>query len=387
MKYLFFLFLFPFFNPLHAQHPNNFAIRGKLKGLKNNSKIFLVKNTINGTDTLQHTLSINESFYFKGTVPVEAEFHIILLEDHVSKMGKPIFLDNSKIQITGSIEDWPRNIRVIGSKSHSEYEKFQGTDTIAARIFNEANVVYSKSIIERVNSIRDGNPDSILYISKAKMAEANIKKAYEDKNASWKAFIKNNPNSLYTPFLIRRFEMVIGVDTMNVYYSKLTKKAQQSYEGLLLKKDISVLLKSKVYNIGDYVQDFSAITPSGDSASLSRILKNSKLTLLDFWASWCVPCRNEFINTKKVYSRYNKQGFNIVAVSNDSKKEDWIKAIKKDSLTWYNLSDLGGNNGDIAKMFKIYKLPTNYLLDSEGKIIAIDIYEDELEKEIQKFLQ
>jgi peroxiredoxin len=103
-----------------------------------------------------------------------------------------------------------------------------------------------------------------------------------------------------------------------------------------------------------------------------------KYVLLDFWASWCIPCRAENPNIKKAYAQYSSKGFDVLGVSLDNNREAWIKALIKDDLPWKNVSDLKGFKNVVSQQYAVTELPTNYLLDPSGRIIAKNLKSEEL---------
>ncbi len=146
-------------------------------------------------------------------------------------------------------------------------------------------------------------------------------------------------------------------------------------------------LKMKLQNatafiIGAAPPDFTQQTPEGTPMSLSDF--KGKIVLLDFWASWCGPCRRENPNVLRLYEKYNKKGFEVLAVSLDQKKAAWVKAIEKDGLVWNHVSDLKGWKNEVAGTYSVRSIPQTFLLDQEGKILAKNLRGPSLESELAK---
>ncbi|RZS90518.1 TlpA disulfide reductase family protein [Aquimarina brevivitae] len=144
------------------------------------------------------------------------------------------------------------------------------------------------------------------------------------------------------------------------------------------------LSKQKKIDVGDKAEDFSAPTPTGNELSLTEAM--GKVTIIDFWASWCKPCRMENPNVVNVYNKYHDKGLNIIGVSLDKKKESWIKAIQDDNLQWNHVSNLQFWQEPIAKAYGVRSIPATFIVNEEGKVIAKNLRGPALEEKIAELL-
>lgn len=172
-------------------------------------------------------------------------------------------------------------------------------------------------------------------------------------------------------------------DRVRAAYGKLAPKWKASPLGQGIPIALDAPEKTK---LGKEAPDFAQKTPEGKEFKLSSL--RGKYVLVDFWASWCGPCRRENPNVVKAYQKYKEKGFTILGVSLDEpgQREAWLKAIAKDQLEWTQVSDLKGWNNEAARIYGIRSIPANFLLDPSGKIVARDLRAEGLDEKLKELL-
>ncbi len=257
---------------------------------------------------------------------------------------------------------------------------------IGSDVYNESIKYFSKfytvdSLIDEANILLK---DSSINGTTRKQINLQRSKAVSERQNIRLDFIKSNPSS---PFAIKALRDWSGItikpDLVEPLYNNLDSKIRLSAEGLQFAERIRI---AKYTSIGSEAPDFVMEDVNGNDLKLSNF--RGKYVLLDFWASWCMPCRAEHPYLRKVYEEYKEKGFEIFAVSLDQagKKEAWLNAIKKDQITWPQVSDLQFYNNKAAILYGIKAIPQNFLLDKEGKIIAKNLRGEALNRFLKNIL-
>lgn len=268
--------------------------------------------------------------------------------------------------------------------------------------FKKAQITSSKSQNEftiynkRIDSLDDKWKNVFDELNNAKIKNDSIKieKIYneqlplyrDENNRITLNFIKEFPNSDISAYLLFN-QINLTLDSLKFYYALLNPAVQQSFYGNNINSSI---IKQGRLQIGMPAPDFIQSDLNGKQISL-KIFKE-KYILLDFWASWCVPCREENPYLKKAYAKYHDKGFEIIGFSLDGpeNKNAWINAIKKDDLPWIQLCDFKVWNGEVISEYDYLGgkgIPANFLINPEGRIIAKDLRGDDVEKKLSELIK
>jgi len=223
---------------------------------------------------------------------------------------------------------------------------------------------YSTSVVE-------GSASQDLFNTYRKSQDIDISK-----------FITEHPNSIVSAYVLyRNWSYRLSPEQIIQNIALLDKSQHNSTYVKELQELVKVL---NGLQVGKKAPDFVSKDPEGKSIRFSENLKG--YTLVDFWASWCGPCRRENPNIVAAYKEYHDKGFNVFGISLDKKKENWVKGIQDDHLDWIQVSDLLFWNSAIAKLYGVRAIPANYLVDSKGIIVARNLHGDELQSTLQSLL-
>ena len=204
----------------------------------------------------------------------------------------------------------------------------------------------------------------------------------KEMTALQKDFIRNNPASFVAPSILTSLSYEMEGDEIESFINAMDTAVANTDMIKDLKERV---VKMKSVAIGQKAPDFTLNDPEGNPVSLYSKL-GPKLLLVDFWAAWCGPCRRENPNVVKVYNEFNKKGFDVFGVSLDQKKDDWVRAIADDKLTWTHVSDLQYWNSAAAGLYAVNSIPANFLLDENGVIIAKNLREQALYDTVKELL-
>ena len=195
-------------------------------------------------------------------------------------------------------------------------------------------------------------------------------------------FVSKNPNSLHSAYILSVYSTTWGKKKSKELFEKFSLKNKNSEYGKSISKYIQL---NKDPKIGEKYVDFEMENTNGKIEKLSDF--NNKIVLLEFWSSNCGPCRKENPNLVKTFEKYNQKGFEIFAVSQDIKKESWLKAIEKDKLPWIQVSDLKGHDNSASLIYGINGIPDNFLIDENGIIIARNLRGEKLNEKLSELLK
>ncbi|WP_298738455.1 TlpA disulfide reductase family protein [uncultured Chitinophaga sp.] len=344
-----------------------FILKGRIAGL-DTGKIYLSRL---GAEAASDSTEVkNGAFTFSGAIAEPLLYNLKLAG---ARNGKVFFLESGTITLEGS-KDSLYKATVKGSAAQDVYAGFfEAWKPVTAR----AGDIYQR--LDKANQGGKVQPDSAT--RKAFDAEFAALQLFHDSIVS--AYIKKHTGSpAAASIILDRFVTYQQVDKAAALYKVLDKKVRQSFYG----KEIVKALESDARTApGKVAPDFTQQDTTGKALTLSAL--RGSYVLVDFWASWCGPCRKENPNVVAAYNKYHAKGFDIIGVSLDNKKEAWTKAIRADGLTWYHVSDLKGWANEAAAVYNVKSVPSNFLLDKTGKIVARNLRGEDLEKKLSELLQ
>lgn len=341
-----------------------FTINGTLKGPEN-ALVLLNKRDEAKIVAIDSVEVKDGKFSFKNKIDMPEMFFITVKD----KPGIfPFFAENGELSMTLYADSLDKSV-LTGSATQDEYTAYR----------KQENTFYAKMDIayRQYMQAREAN-DSVLM----KKYESEFDTLQKQQTGFLKNYILGNGKSVVAAYL--------AVENAYAYPLADLKAINKSFDASIAKSVYVKQLAEREKTLmtvepGQPAPLFTMADSTGKAVSPADF--KGKVLLVDFWASWCGPCRRENPNVVAAYQKYSAKGFTVLGVSLDESREKWIDAIAKDGLTWTQVSELKGWENSAAKKYGVMAIPANFLLDQEGKIIAANLHGDELSKTLEKVFE
>ncbi len=355
---------------------DKFTITGNLPNVGNEKIVMLNYTNSEGKNAKDSAIVKAGKFMINGTTAYGNKSYLTIMDmkrdpkvRNLHPDTKDFYLEKGAYKIVG--KDSIVNSTITGTQVQKDYLEYTAK--------TQAILAQWKDINERFAKVWYAKPKDTVLVKKL---QEEAKPIFAKVESTMDAFIFSHPDSYVTLDLIFANKMmVIDVVKFDPYYAPLSQRVLASFTG---KKITDKYMKAKQFAVGKSI-DFTLPDKNGTEFKLSSL--KGKYVLVDFWASWCVPCRAENPFLLKAYSELKDKNFTIVGVSLDDERANWLKAVEADKLPWTQVSDVKGFKTEVALRFGITAIPQNVLIDPDGKVIAKDLRGEDVNKKIASFIK
>lgn len=358
-----------------AAQTSHFTINGQIGNL-DGKKVYLSFMT-DGKGHEDSTVLANGAFHLTGQMNPYSSVRLAL--DHkglgreiATHGGDVIYFNFANETLNITSKDSLANAQMGGSKTYEEYSAYvKAVGPMPWDIDHISNAEIAAAP-ELVNDTAFTN----------QVARHHYKMIadFQTKNLE---FAKTHPDSYFAPIAL--FGTASNDKTVAIaeqVFKTFSPAIQSSDNGKNIKEFIEAHYRLK---IGGAAPLFTQVSPAGKPVSLANY--KGKIVLVDFWASWCSPCRQEIPNLLSQYKMYKDKGFEILSVSLDNNRDKWLKAIQQEGMAWPQVSDLNGNSNSVARLYGVSAIPATFLVDREGKLISTNLRGEDLNKKLEEIFK
>ncbi|MCZ4695955.1 AhpC/TSA family protein [Ancylomarina euxinus] len=356
---------------------NEFILNGTIKGVTKDKIVLGTFDRASMTEIGIDTVEVNHGRFSFKSKSLKTSFYSLKLINADVIMG--VILENGEITLSADVNDaegnYIRNVKLEGAINQSLVDQFHNMKEAMLKQDKYANC---KEIAEQLKNASSNDEYEVLNRELNRLApdlENEVNKAKMD-------LIRHNINKFFVPQVFSFIKQIASIEEIKELYALLPENAKNDPSIIRVKKDIEA--KERI-QVGKTAPDFTLKTPEGTKLSLSSL--KGKVVLVDFWASWCKPCRASFPHMKELYEKYHSKGFEILGVTNDNNHKAWKKAIESDEIPWFNVADEFPVNPAPARVISEYGmdyLPSTVLIDKDGIIIAKLLHGEELDDKLKE---
>lgn len=347
---------------------SRFTISGKLTNAEVKNKVYLYGMASNNMVLLDSTnLSANGEFKFTNTKPEPDFFRVNYLANEYIVIAK----NGDDVEITADVNDKNQNYTIDGADDAAKLAEFN-----ALKVKHQQKIFeISQQFEQQVEAQPDKRDDLLQKLTPV------YNNALNELNQAIIKFAMDNNKSLVSFYAISLVNPV-GNEKAMVDYAEKVDASLRNHAAV--KNFVEKVQRLKAVQVGQTAPEFTI--PSIDGRQIKLSDYRGKYVLIDFWASWCGPCRQENPNVVKAYQTFRNRNFTILGISLDKDKNAWTQAIKQDNLTWDQAGELKDFEGDVVRLYQVEAIPSSFLIDPQGKIVARNLREEQLSEFLNKTL-
>lgn len=355
---------------------NEYIITGTIKGVDGKKVYLEVQDDMTGAfKTLDTVIVEGGKFTIKGSAK-EADINLIQIESVEGKI--PFILENGDIEMDIN-KDSLSAVKVTGTYNNDELTAYRELGSA----IQKKMMKFQKDNMAKMNQAQQKKDTATI-----NALSKEYFKFQKDFAAQSEEYVKTHPKAFISLLLIESFfQQMVEPAKITTYFNGLDKELKANKHGKKIKSQLDIINKPAApagVAVGSVAPDFSAPDPSGKMVSLKQCM--GKVTLIDFWASWCNPCRAENPNNVALYNEFHAKGLNIIGVSLDKDGAKWKEAIAKDKLAWPQISNLKYWDEPIRVTYGVESIPATFLLDANGKVVAKDLTGAALKAKVAELL-